>query len=213
VVKTHHQPVMSRIAAAITICLAPLQTRSATAEMDRLDAIRGYAEQAPILETTVGPGAPKYQVIRLNASAQEYAGNRYGLIRLKLPPSEPYTLVLLFADVGNIVEYEIMPRRKGAMPLKGNTRLIHPALVDHDREDEAETPVLTLPKPWDHFELHLLGFGPELLKPGEEYLLWFRFANKQPADVLLAATLLKGAVDLEPEKLPPLFGLPEHKDE
>jgi hypothetical protein len=204
---------MNRIPTAIMICLAPLLARSAATEMDRLNAIRAYAERAPILETIVGPGAPKYQVIRLNASAQEYAGNRYGMIRLKLPPGQSYTLVLLFADVGNIVEYELMPAKRGAMPLKGNTRLIHPALVDHDREDEAETSKLTLPKPWDHFELHLLGFGPELVKPGEEYLLWFRFADQQPADVLLAATLLKGAVDLEPEKLPPLFGLPKHKEE
>jgi hypothetical protein len=204
---------MNRIPTAIMICIALLLARSAATEMDRLNAIRAYAERAPILETIVGPGPPKYQVIRLNASAQEYAGNRYGLVRLKLPPGQPYTLVLLFADVGNIVEYEVMPAKKGAMPLRGNTRLIHPALVDHDREDAAETSNLTLPKPWDHFELHLLGFGPALVKPGDEYLLWFRFADQQPADILLAATLLKGGVDLEPEKLPPLFGLPEHKDE
>lgn len=183
------------------------------AEMDRLDAIRGFAIQAPALETVVGESAPKYQVIRLNVSPQEYDGRRYGAVRLKLPPGGPYTLVMLFADVGNIVEYEIMPARNGATPIRGNTRLIHPAIVDHDQEEESELPDLTLPKPWDHFELHLLGFSPDLLKPEEEYLIWFRFADKQPADVLFAATLLRGAADISPEKLPSIFRLPEHKDE
>jgi hypothetical protein len=105
-----------------------------------------------------------------------------------------------------------MPERKGTPPLRGNTRRIHPALTEHDNE-EGESRDLTLPKPWDYFELHLLGFAPELLKTANEYLIWFRFADKQPADVLLAATLLKGSADISEQKLPSVFGLPAHKDE
>jgi len=204
---------MMRLGATIMIPIAILLAQSKAGEMDRLDAIRAFATQAPTLETATDPNTPKYQVIRLNSIPQEYAGDRYGVVRLRLPPGDPSTLVLLFADVGNIVEYEIMPARKGSAALRGNTRLIHPALSEHESEEEAESSDLTLPKPWDHFELHLLGFGPELLKAGEEYLIWFRFAGKQPADVLLAATLLKGPVDIAAEKLPALFRLPEHKDE
>jgi len=204
---------MNRVGATIMFCLATLLTPGKAAEMDRLDAIRAFATQAPTLETATNPNTPKYQVVRLNSAPQEYAGNRYGVVRLKLPPSEPSTLVLLFADVGNILEYEIMPARKGSAALRGNTRFIHPALSEHEHEEEAESSDLALPKPWDHFELHLLGFGPELLKAGEEYLIWFRFAGKQPADVLLAGMLLKGTVDIAAEKLPALFRLPEHKDE
>lgn len=204
---------MSRIGAAIAFSILPFLAWGEPVKMDRLDAIRGLAAQAPMLETITGPGAPKYQVIRLNAVPQEYEGDRYGVVRFKLPPGEGYTLAMLFADVGNIVEYEIMLASKGAIPVRGNTRLIHPAFAEHDHEVDAELADLTLPKPWDHFELHLLGFAPDLLKPGEEYLIWFRFADKQPADILLAAMLLKGAVDIAPEKLPSIFALPKHKDE
>jgi hypothetical protein len=195
------------------ICVMPFMAGGEPAEMERLDAIREFAAMAPLLETTPGPGAAKYQVIRLNASNQEHAGNRYGIVRLKLPPRGIYTIVLLFADVGNIVEYEIMPVQKGSPVVRGNTRLIHPALAEHDQEVEAQLSELTLPKPWDRLELHMLGYAPNLLTPGEEYLFWFRFDGKQPADVLLAAMLLKGTADIAPDKLPLVFGLPEHKDE
>jgi hypothetical protein len=209
----HSLPLISRFAAVLMICIVPFMAGAETSEMARLDAIREFAALAPALETVIGPGPAKYQVVRLNARSHEHAGHRYGVVQFKLPSDDPYTLVMLFADVGNIVEYEIMSSKKGIMPLRGNTRLIYPALADHDETEDADPSDLTLPKPWDHFELHLLGFGPELLKPGEEYLVWFRFADKQPADVLLAATLLKGAADIAAEKLPMVFGLPEHKDE
>ena len=52
-----------------------------------------------------------------------------------------------------------------------------------------------------------------LLKPGGEYLIWFRFADKQPADVLFAGMVLKGNADVESSKLRKIFGLPEHKEE
>jgi hypothetical protein len=204
---------MSRFAAVLMLCIVPFMAKSESPERGRLDAIRGFAAKAPALETVIGPAPANYQVIRLNTRSQEYDGHRYGVVKLKLPDDDPYTLVMLFADVGNIVEYEIMPMKEGVMPLRGNTRLIHPALADDDEVKDSDYPDLTLPKPWDHFELHLLGFAPELLIPGEEYLIWFRFADKQPVDVLLAAILLKGAADIAAEKLPMMFGLPKHKDE
>ena len=181
--------------------------------MERWDAIRALATDVPALEMAMGPVEPRYQVIRLNSVALEYAGDRYGIVRLKVPSSDAYTLVLLFADVGNIVEYEIMPPGKGAPPLRGNTRLIHPAFTDDHDEGEPPPSNLSLPKPWDHFELHLLGFGPDLMKTANEYLIWFRFSDSQPADILLAATLLKGVADIAPEKLPGHFKLPAHKHE
>src|SRR5262245_7068668 len=111
---------MNRIRATIMIVMVTFLAPGEAADMDRWDAIRGFLAQAPSLETLTGPGAPKYQVIRLNTSPQEYAGDRYGVVRFKIPPGESYTLALLFADVGNIVEYEIMPANKGASPLRGN---------------------------------------------------------------------------------------------
>lgn len=204
---------MNRISAFIAISILPILVRGEDVEVDRLNAIRALAAQAPTLETIAGPAAPKYQVIRLNSAPLEHDGKRYGVVRFKLPPSDPYTLVVAFSDVGNIDEYEIMPAAKGAMPVRGNTRLIYPALAHHDHEEGTEFADVTLPKPWDHCELHLLGFAPSLLKPGEEYFIWFRFSDKQPADILMAATLLKDPVDIAPEKLPAIFALPKQEEE
>jgi len=176
---------------------------------ERLEAIRTLASHSATIDPAVAEAKTKYQVFRLNTTPVEYAGRRYDAVRLKLPPGDSYTLAILFVDVGNIVEYEVMPILAGSLPVKGNTRLIHPAFEKHDHEVESDHPALSLPKPWDHFELHLLGFSPELVKPASEYLIWFRFADAQPADVLMAATLLRGTVDVTPEKLPAIFGLPK----
>jgi hypothetical protein len=203
---------MSRFSAVLMLCIVPFMAGEETSDMAKWDAIRKFAVEAPALESVIGPGPAKYQVLRLNAQPHEHAGHRYDIAKLKIPSDVPYTLVMLFADVGNIAEYEIMSVKPGTMPVRGNTRLIHPALAEHDEIEESDLSDVTLPKPWDRLELHLLGFGRELLKPGEEYLIWFRFADKQPADVLLAATFLKGEADTAPEKLPKVFGLPEHKD-
>jgi hypothetical protein len=204
---------MIRFGAVLMLCIVPFRAVAEDPVTERLNTIRELAAKAPLLETAIGQEPAKYQVFRLNTLPDEQRGHRYSVVRLKLPNNDPYTLAILFSDVGNIVEYEIMPAKAGSLPIRGNTRLIHPALVDDHDEVQADLSNLTLPKPWDHFELHLLGFGPDLLKPGDEYLIWFRFGDKQPADVLLAATLLKGSADIAPEKLSQIFSLPAHKDE
>src|SRR5262245_40435233 len=155
---------------ALFIALLPLAMQADSSNMDRLDAIRAWAKDAPTLETASGLAAPKYQVIRLNIQPLELDGRRYGCVRLKLPADGSYALAVLFADSGSIVESELMTARKGFMPVQGNTRLIHPPISDHEHELEEpdETADLTLPKPWDHLELHLLGYAPELLTEGEE---------------------------------------------
>ena len=153
---------MARIALFLISWLAPLAFIFAAGN-ERLDAIRTFAEHAETLELSIGSAAPKYQVVRLNGARYEHEGRRYGLVKVKLPPDGPYTFVMLFADVGNIAEYEIMPAAPGSEPIRGYTRLILPPLTDDEHEAEHGLADLTLPKPWDHFELHLLGFDHERL--------------------------------------------------
>ena len=47
-----------------------------------------------------------------------------------------------------------------------------------------------------------------LLRPGDEYLIWFRFTDQRPTDLLLAASFLDPAVKIEPSDLHAVFALP-----
>jgi len=173
----------------------------------RDETIRTNAGKAASLETSSTIGNAKFQVIRLNVEALDIGGERYGMVRFKTPKARPVSLVWMFADVGNIEQYELIPLKPGD-PVRGN-RLIYPPLNEPEKLLEGEKKAeLSLPKPWDQLELHLLGVSAAMLAPGEDYVIWFRFGDRQPADVLLAATFTEtGTVD--PAKLPEILGLPK----
>jgi len=177
------------------------------AEPDRLAAIRAGAAAAPVLEMGA-TDAPKFQVIRMNAAVISHGSERYAVVRLKVPAAPVRPLVWMFADLGNIEEYEIMPAAGGA-PVRGNLRVIYPPLSSQDEEERPALKSLALPRPWDGFPLHLLGVPSELLRPGEDYLIWFRFADQRATDVLLAGTFLDPAIKLTPQMMPGVLGLPE----
>jgi hypothetical protein len=193
----------------VRLALSVLFTSSMlpAAEPDRLAAIRAGAGAAPVLEPGTAE-APKYQALRLNTAVVSHQGQRYAVVRLKIPAAPARPLVWMFADLGNIDEYEIMPAAGGA-PIRGNLRVIYPPLSREDEEERPALKTLALPRPWDVFPLHILGISADLLRPGEDYLIWFRFADRRPTDVLLAATFLDPTVKLTPSILPGVLGLPE----
>ncbi len=132
------------------------------------------------------------------------------MIRLRAPAGRRQPLVWMFSDIGTIQEYELIRVRDGR-PIRGNLRVIYPRLADPDHEDN-EAPVkasLSLPRPWDLFEFHILGVPEKLLQPDEDYVLWFRFDDTRPADVLVAAVFLNPGTELSEAALPALVGLPE----
>jgi hypothetical protein len=174
---------------------------------DVLAAIRAGAGAAPRLEPGL-PDAPKFQTLRLNQVAVNHRGERYAAVRLKVPEAPARPLVWMFAELGNIEEYELMPA-VGGPPIRGNLRVIYPPLAREEDEERSWSKTLALPRPWDAWPLHLLGVPAELLRPGEDYIIWFRFADRRPTDVLLAATFLDPAVKLTPAMLPGVLGLPE----
>jgi hypothetical protein len=179
---------------------------AANPELSR--AIREAASDAPVLEP-FSPGVPKYQTFRLNVIPVKHRGNRYSVIRLRVPPGPRRPLVWMFSDIGTIQEYELV-RSLDDKPIRGNLRVIYPR-YDPDLGDEADAKprLLQLPRPWDLFELHILGVPDTLLQPGEDYIVWFRFEDDRPADLLISSVFLEPGTTLSEAALPSIVGLPE----
>src|SRR5688572_6352993 len=90
--------------------------------------LRKAASSATSLEPFQESGNPRFQTIRLNVTPTEIGGQRYGMIKLKVPAEAGRSLVWMFSDVANIVQYELMPLT-GGEPIRGNQRVIYPALA------------------------------------------------------------------------------------
>jgi hypothetical protein len=179
----------------------------------RDEVLRNAALAAPLLLLSQNGDALAYQVIRFDSPGVRYGGQRYGLVRLKLPEGAARPVVWLFSDVGNIDEYDMLPLRGGPdrSAVRGSMRVIYPALSSLDSEVEAgrRARSLSFPRPWDLFETHLLGVPAERLKGETEFILWFRFGDARPADVLMAARVLDEGTEMQPGLLPAWMGLPE----
>jgi hypothetical protein len=173
-----------------------------------LEVIRARSATLPVLEASAEAGSPKFTVVRFNAPPILTAGERYGAIRVVCPADKPLSLAWFFSDTMNIDEYGLLSPT-GARLEVDSTRFIHPAMASADPEQErGGRHASSLPRPWDIFQLHVLGVPARLLKPGSEYLIWFRFMDQRPTDLLLAATFLDPAAKLEPADLPSIFALP-----
>lgn len=194
--------------ACLRLLLVFVLCTSALGQDGFLEAIRARAATLPVLEASTEAGSPKFIVVRLNAAPIAVAGERYGAVRVHCPPDKPLHLAWLFSDTTNIDEYGLLSVT-GARLENGSARFIYPATASADVEQELRgRHASSLPRPWDIFQLHVLGTPARLLQPGGEYLIWFRFADRRPTDLLFAATFLDPASKLEPVDLPPIFALP-----
>ena len=196
---------------AIVACLW-LTTLSAIMAADDagfVEILRARSVTLPVIEPGMESGSPKFVVVRLNAPPILTAGQHYGAVRIVCPPDKPLSLAWLFSDTMNIDEYDLVPLAGGKLEF-GAQRHIYPATASADPDDERPgRRISSLPRPWDLFQLHLWSVPARLLRPGEQYLLWFRFTDRRPTDLLLAATFLDPAIKLDPPDLPPIFGLPD----
>jgi len=179
------------------------------ADPELLHALREASASSPVLEAFV-PGQPQFHTFRLNSEVVKHKGEYYSVVRLHAPAGPRRPLVLMFSDVGTVQEYELI-RKAGDSPIRGNLRVIYPRLTDPDHDEKEPSPeqTLTLPRPWDLFELHILGVPEKMIQPDEEYLLWFRFEDRRPADILCAAVFLPPGTPLVEGALPKSLGLPE----
>lgn len=173
-----------------------------------VEVLRARGATLPLLAASEEAGSPKFTVVRFNAPPIQIAGERYGAVRVICPAGKSISLAWLFSDTGNIDEYDFVPLQTGSVV--GDTRrFIHPATASADLEQERPgRRVSSLPRPWDIFQLHVLGVPSRELQPGAEYLIWFHFSDHRPTDLLLAVTFLDPAAKLEPLDLPPIFALP-----
>ena len=173
-----------------------------------LEVIRARLPFLPALEVSVEAGSPKFTVSRFNSPPIVTAGERYGAIRVITPPDKPLSLAWMFSDTTNIDEYGLLSR-DGVRLEPEFSRFIQPATANADPEQEvAGRRASSLPRPWDIFQLHMLGISARLLKPRTEYIIWFRFSDHRPTDLLLAATFVDPAAKLDAASLPSIFGLP-----
>ena len=117
------------------------------------------------------------------------------------------------ADMPNLVEYEVVAAR---YDLSGTEFYSHQTYRGIDRFDERERAaqgglrdlaVSVLPHPWDELDLELVGLPARWLKPDEDYILWFRFSDARPADVLLGISFVEGPVRLDGNAMCAAMGL------
>jgi len=173
-----------------------------------VEVLRARGATLPLLAASEEVGSPKFTVVRFNAPPIQIAGERYGAVRVVCPPGKPVSLAWLFSDTGNIDEYDFVPLQSGSV-VGDSRRFIYPATASADLEQERSgRRVSSLPRPWDIFQLHVLGVPSRELQPGAEFLIWFRFSDRRPTDLLLAVTFLDPAAKLDPVDLPPIFALP-----
>lgn len=174
-----------------------------------LDAIRAQAASLPVLPASREAGSPKFTVVRLNAPPIVVDGVCYGAARITCPPDVALDLIWLFSDITTIDAYDLVPLKSEA-PKDESIRFIYKPTASLEQEENTPRghPASSFPRPWDLFQLHLLAVPARQLKPGGEYLIWFRFADRRPSDLLLAVTFLPPDPKRTEPELPGVFGLP-----
>lgn len=196
--------------ACILSAIAALNWVAVAAAVDHINEwICAAQMRLPRLAIAEEAGAPKFTAIRLNDPPLLIQGGRYGAVRILCPSGRQTDLVWMFSDVSNIDEYRLVAIKSG-QTLTSGVRQIYPPTARLELDDDAPRGRVasSLPRPWDLFELHLLGVPASVLVPGEEYLIWFRFSDRRPTDVLIAASFIKPLSVMEPMALPPVLALP-----
>src|SRR5678816_2651856 len=75
------------------------------AEDGLLTALRAASASAPVIEP-FELGDPKFQVFRMNSTVISRQGERYSVVKVRIPAGEPQPMVWMFSDIGTIQEYE-----------------------------------------------------------------------------------------------------------
>lgn len=173
------------------------------------DWIRAQAATLPVLASGEDAGSPRFTVLRFNTVPLLAQGSRYGAVRIVCPANRKTDLVWMFTDVTNIDEYRLIPLKPGPEVSSAVRQIYLPtASLDGDEDSARGRAMSSLPRPWDLFQLHMIGVPAALLMPGDEYIIWFRFGDRRPTDVLLAASFVAPLPTMEPAALPPVLALP-----
>jgi hypothetical protein len=171
-------------------------------------AVKARLESVPKLVVSMESGSPNFQVVRLNINPIAWKGSRYGAVRFAAPADRPLDLLWLISDPTNFDEYHLVELESGGA-VKAGAWLIYPPMSNFDLDDEAGRgrPRLSLPRPWDFFDLHMNAVPAATLVPGKDYVICFRFSDQRPTDILVAATFVSPLESWPADRITGVFGL------
>jgi hypothetical protein len=129
--------------------------------------------------TSPEPGKPVWHKLTLNAR-----GKKIDAVRFRVPDGEARGMVWAFIPPANLGGWFIIPT---AGEMDGFKRFFRPGARQ----------VLGAKAPEGAKQVLLQSLGSAHLKPGGEYLLWFRFRDEKPAPLYLTIALPTDARDAD----------------
>jgi hypothetical protein len=129
--------------------------------------------------TSPEPGKPLWHKLTLNAR-----GKKLDAIRFRVPDGEERGMAWAFIPPANLAGWYIIPT---AGEMDGFKEFFRPSAQK----------ILGAKAPEGAKQVLLQSLGAAHLKPGGEYILWFRFRDEKPAPVYLTIALPAGAKDAD----------------
>jgi len=128
--------------------------------------------------TSPEPGKPVWHKLTLNAR-----GKKLDAIRFRVPEGEARGMAWGFIPPANLGGWYIIPT---AGEMNGFKKFFRPSAQK----------ILGAKAPQGAKQVILQSLGAAELKPGGEYLLWFRFRDEKPAPLYVTIALPPGAEDV-----------------
>ena len=125
------------------------------------------------------PGKPLWHKVTLNRR-----GKKIDAVRFRVPEGEKRGMAWAFIPPANVGGWYIIPT---AGEMKGFTKFFRPGAQK----------VLGAKAPEGAKQVFLQSLGAAHLKPGGEYLLWFRFRDDKPAPLYVTIALPPGKEDAD----------------
>ena len=125
------------------------------------------------------PGKPLWHKVTLNGR-----GKKIDAVRFRVPEGEARGMAWAFIPPANLGGWYIIPT---AGEMTGFTKFFRPGAQK----------VLGAKAPEGAKQVLLQSLGAAHLKPGGEYLIWFRFRDEKPAPLYLTIALPPGAEDAD----------------
>jgi len=129
--------------------------------------------------TSPEPGKPLWHKLTLNAR-----GKKIDAVRFRVPEGEPRGMAWAFIPPPNLAGWYIIPT---AGEMNGFKKFFRPGARN----------VLGAKAPQDAKQVLLQSLGATHLKPGGEYILWFRFRDEKPAPLYVTIALPPAAEDAD----------------
>jgi hypothetical protein len=141
--------------------------------------LQSVAPRFQEVPTASEPGKPHWHRLTLNTR-----GKKVDAIRFRVPEGEQRGMAWAFIPPANLAGWYIVPTSGEMTGFKKFFRL-------------GAARVLGAKAPEGAKQVYLQSLGAAHLKPGGEYLLWFRFRDEKPAPLYVTIALPPGAEDAD----------------